>query len=85
MLSASGYKKMINSIVSEAGEICGNDISLRPDGYVPLYIKMIDYIARTQIVSFSLTFVIVLMIASATAFTTHFVYTYSIFILVNGV
>lgn len=64
MLSASGYKEVIDNIIAETKEICGDDIILRPDGYIPIYVKMIDYITKTQLVSFSLTFVIVIAIIS---------------------
>lgn len=70
MLSASGFKEIITEI-----EVMGKEtfsslpVTIEPSGYLPMYVKMMEYISKTQISSSLLAFIVI--------FTIFFIYTSS--------
>lgn len=62
MLSASGFKNVIESILDKKSVALDKRIKVEPAGYLPLYIKIMEYITFTQITSFSMAFIIIFLI-----------------------
>ena len=57
MMSARGMEGALNALLDQADMPDG--VELVPSGYLPLYVKMMDYIVASQLSSFGLAFVIV--------------------------
>jgi predicted RND superfamily exporter protein len=62
MLSARGFKDIIDRTMEKKEEIFDHTIEVKPNGYLPLYVKMMEYIMNTQLSSFSIAFIIIFMI-----------------------
>ncbi len=59
MVSSSEYSRLIEYVMNNAGSLTQNNISIKTAGYMPLYVKIVDYITKTQLNSFILSFIIV--------------------------
>ncbi len=57
MASARGFAATIEAVAARAE--LPPDARLRPAGYLPLYVRMMDYIVASQLSSFSLAFVVI--------------------------
>jgi predicted RND superfamily exporter protein len=62
MMSARGMEETLEQTLALAELPPGT--SVQPSGYLPLYVRMMDYIVRSQITSFGLAFVIVFTLLS---------------------
>lgn len=62
VLSAKGYAKLIERIETIAKTTLPGTVSLEPSGYLPLYVKMIDYVVESQVSSFGWAFLLVFLL-----------------------
>ena len=62
MLSARGFKEIIDRVMKKKDDLFDKEIHVQANGYLPLYVKMMEYIMKTQVGSFSLAFLIVFII-----------------------
>jgi predicted RND superfamily exporter protein len=59
MLSARQYRKLINEVTDMAVGHLPSGAVIQPSGYLPLYVRMMDYIVESQVVSFGVAFIVV--------------------------
>ncbi|MGE0172380.1 MAG: RND family transporter [Oligoflexales bacterium] len=52
MMSAANYDRLLGRIIKVADRTLGQHAEVVPSGYMPLYIKIIDYVMTSQISSF---------------------------------
>jgi uncharacterized protein len=62
MLSANGVKERLEQLGQISREVFGEKATIHPTGYVPLYVKIIDYVMEAQTVSFSMAFLLIFII-----------------------
>ncbi|HJN73530.1 MAG TPA: MMPL family transporter [Myxococcota bacterium] len=60
MMSARGMADTLDTVLAQADMPEG--VTLVPSGYLPLYVKMMDYIVESQLKSFGLAFVVVFLL-----------------------
>ncbi len=59
MTSSRSFRAIIDNMEKMVNETFGGNVSVAFGGYIPLYIKLIEYIARTQVESFILAFILI--------------------------
>ncbi|MBI5365619.1 MAG: MMPL family transporter [Planctomycetes bacterium] len=59
MVSAQGMKRLLDKVMTAAHELLPPDVKITPAGYIPLYVKMMEYIAWNQISSFGSAFLVI--------------------------
>jgi predicted RND superfamily exporter protein len=62
MSSARGWAERIERIRDEAERVLPSQNELGTGGYLPLYVRMMDYIVDTQVRSFTVAFVLVFLV-----------------------
>jgi len=60
MRSARGMKESLDNILAQADFPAG--IRLVPSGYIPLYVRMMEYIVDTQVSSFVIAFLVIFLL-----------------------
>jgi uncharacterized protein len=78
MTSSRSFRTIIDKTEKMASGIFGGNVRVAFGGYIPLYIKLIEYIARTQVESFILAFI--LIFASTTILLRSWYYLFIIII-----
>lgn len=61
-LSAKGYGALIQRVESAAQAGLPDTTSYEVSGYLPLYVKMMDYVVQSQVQSFGIAFVVVFLL-----------------------
>ena len=59
MTSSRSFRAIIDKTEKKANGIFQGNVNVAFGGYIPLYIKLIEYIARTQVESFILAFILI--------------------------
>ena len=62
MQSAQGMATTLEAVERLAAEELPGTVAVRPSGYIPLYVVMMDYIVRSQINSFGTAFLVVFIV-----------------------
>lgn len=62
VLSARGYRELTRHLLELGQQRLPRGVTLSAAGYLPLYVKMMDYIVESQLVSFGLAFVVVFLL-----------------------
>lgn len=62
MCSSKDMDKYMTTVASEIKTIFGDTVDVKYGGYIPLYVKMMDYIIESQISSFLIAFVVIFII-----------------------
>jgi len=62
VLSAKGYRDLIERTMGLAKEHLPDNVTVEPSGYLPLYVKMMDYVVESQVFSFGIAFVVVFLL-----------------------
>ena len=61
-LSAKQYGKLIDRVLALARTTLPPSVTVAPSGYLPLYVKMMDYVVDSQVSSFGSAFVMVFVL-----------------------
>ncbi len=62
VLSAAGYRDLIARAEALAKDTLPDTVTVEPSGYLPLYVKMMDYVVESQVSSFGAAFVVVFLL-----------------------
>ena len=62
MTSARGWGKLIDRLETLAGEHLPAGTRVTPGGYLPLYVRMMDYVVDAQVTSFSVAYLLVFVL-----------------------
>lgn len=62
MMSAGGIDRTIQRLLALAGNELPPGTSVEPSGYLPLYVRMMDYVVQSQVTSFALAFGVVFLL-----------------------
>lgn len=61
MVTSRTFKSYLESAEAEIRDVFGEQAQITFGGYIPLYVKLIDYIAKSQIESFIIAFVLIFL------------------------
>lgn len=73
MVSSQDIKKIMDRVENLTSETFGDRAKLVFGGYIPLYVKLIDYIGRSQVLSFALAFFLIFL-STGILFRSWFLY-----------
>lgn len=62
VLTAQGYEALIKDVQRVADDTLPASVVAEPNGYLPLYVKMMKYVVESQVQSFGIAFVVVFIL-----------------------